>query len=743
GPASAAFGDAQSGIISLITRSGGPRLAGDFAYETDNLFGSGVSLGLNRFEGGVGGTVADRLAFFLGGTLAGQLAGTDAAGVDQTQAFVPGATDTVVTDTVEGVPREVQIPRFVQYSGDCDARANAGASCHGRTLPYDWSTQVSLSGKVEWRYGAGSSVALTGLHHVAQDRFWAGRLAFNPATHMGSRSTGTAWILSWTQVLPGLRGPTVQVALSRQSARVVSGPFEAEWAASHQEPTAGIVLSRPGFLVDFDRFSADTGAGAITRLESDEDWDRLVNNVVTNVGTRVPYLNREDLRLAQPYRLNPWAAETGFPTQGTDVEASLADQRHWLGRGVITWPWARGARLRIGAEHTRSRVNSFSSGLLRQNSMSVYAEDPIQTGVFAEQRYEADGLLLSVGLRWDTFDPRTVFPVTPGRLFSNPSFDPTDPYGSASGVFAPAESRSALSPRVRLAWTAPTGTTMRLGYAGSARHPDLTAMFTGKNRDLAFSSTAASLGGPLDWERSRHIEAGIRQQLGSRVAVDAAGYLVRKVSDAALTVQAFPDPLQGRDIAVVVPGNLDTGTVKGLELTLSGQPTPWLDFQVGYTLADARGTITAYQNRKHALAGWLVARGPDRGRAGSWVGRAVSQAQAALRFRVSSGLPYFPLMNAGNGQIAPGGDLGDIAGQRRDTPGIKSLDLRIARGFRTAGVGWSVYADVRNLLDWRNEYRVFAETGDVENETHRQRVRNPELERLINDAGARWIQITV
>ncbi|HET7040263.1 MAG TPA: carboxypeptidase regulatory-like domain-containing protein, partial [Gemmatimonadales bacterium] len=147
GPASAAFGDAQSGIISLITRSGGPRLAGDFAYETDNLFGSGVSLGLNRFEGGVGGTVADRLAFFLGGTLAGQLAGTDAAGVDQTQAFVPGAADTVVTDTAGGVPQEAQIPRFVQYSGDCDARANAGASCHGRTLPYDWSTQVSLSGK--------------------------------------------------------------------------------------------------------------------------------------------------------------------------------------------------------------------------------------------------------------------------------------------------------------------------------------------------------------------------------------------------------------------------------------------------------------------------------------------------------------------------------------------------------------------------------------------------------------------
>ena len=223
GPLSAAFGDAQSGVISLLTRSGGPGLRGDLSYETDNLFGSGVSLGHNRFEGTAGGTLADRVSFFLGGTLAGRAASPAGAGVSDVAAFVPGAADTVVTDATDpNNVRQVDIPRFVRYTGDCDAALNAGASCHGRQLPYDWTTAFSISGKVEWRYGARSSLALTGLRHVAQDRFWPAALAFNPDAQFGTRSTGVAWVLGWTQALGGETGPTVQAALSRQSARAVA-----------------------------------------------------------------------------------------------------------------------------------------------------------------------------------------------------------------------------------------------------------------------------------------------------------------------------------------------------------------------------------------------------------------------------------------------------------------------------------------------------------------------------------------
>src|SRR5262245_4025980 len=49
------FGDAQSGVISFTTRSGGSRLSGGVNYSTDEPFGDAISVGLNRFEGSIGG----------------------------------------------------------------------------------------------------------------------------------------------------------------------------------------------------------------------------------------------------------------------------------------------------------------------------------------------------------------------------------------------------------------------------------------------------------------------------------------------------------------------------------------------------------------------------------------------------------------------------------------------------------------------------------------------------------------
>jgi hypothetical protein len=54
-----------------------------------------------------------------------------------------------------------------------------------------------------------------------------------------------------------------------------------------------------------------------------------------------------------------------------------------------------------------------------------------------------------------------------------------------------------------------------------------------------------------------------------------------------------------------------------------------------------------------------------------------------------------------------------------------------------------VFADARNLFGWRNTYRLFAETGGLENDLHRDQVIAPEMNRLINDAGPRWVQATV
>ena len=51
GSSSAEFGNAKSGIVSVVTKTGGSAYQGSFGYETDEPFGVNQSIGLNRFQG--------------------------------------------------------------------------------------------------------------------------------------------------------------------------------------------------------------------------------------------------------------------------------------------------------------------------------------------------------------------------------------------------------------------------------------------------------------------------------------------------------------------------------------------------------------------------------------------------------------------------------------------------------------------------------------------------------------------
>jgi len=76
-------------------------------------------------------------------------------------------------------------------------------------------------------------------------------------------------------------------------------------------------------------------------------------------------------------------------------------------------------------------------------------------------------------------------------------------------------------------------------------------------------------------------------------------------------------------------------------------------------------------------------------------------------------------------------------------PWIKNVDLRVTKGFRFGSRDLTVFADFRNLFNWRNLNAIFAETGNVTNAEHRENVLNPIRVSLNNDAGSLVRTITV
>jgi hypothetical protein len=108
---------------------------------------------------------------------------------------------------------------------------------------------------------------------------------------------------------------------------------------------------------------------------------------------------------------------------------------------------------------------------------------------------------------------------------------------------------------------------------------------------------------------------------------------------------------------------------------------------------------------------------------------------------VLSGLPYTPLNNVGGGQTAPGTNFGLTASQAGDvnsatTPWVKYLDLRINKGLKLGRVDVTAFADIRNLLNFKNITGLFAETNDVTNAIFQHNTTAAEFVNLNNEAKA-------
>jgi hypothetical protein len=788
GALGAEFGDAQSGVISYVTKAGGTKLSGAASYETDQPFGNSVSLGYNRAEASLGGPIMGNLTFYLSGTLNGQQSDARGKGGDMIPSYVLGGLDTTVVDSLaDGSTRLVDIPRFVQYSGQCDAASNFGISCQGLRQPYNWTTNATGQAKLQYTYGMGSRVSGTFLYSQDQNRNW--NTGYNYNLFTGGRDWSSGFIVNWTQQVfrEAERELAFDANLSYQTDHRIAGQLDPTYELAHRDPFNGWVLSPMQFRIDFNHFSDDTpgiyGTGndtlVVTSLNTQADWDRLVQNIRTNQGTRLPYFNRQELNTGQAYRMNPWGLATSYSTDGIgNYNAQLYYERRLQGRANVDWQLDRYNRFRFGGDARTSRIDWFNSGVIRQIFQEVYTEKPLQYGLYGQDRLDLGDVVIEAGLRYDYFNTGALIPVVPGRIFTNPNFSSTMSYADmlnpADSIFEKVQGHGTLSPRVLVSFPVTDRTGFRLSYAHQVQSPDLQSIYQGINNDLAFTNTNDNFPRDVTWGKTILFEFGIRHAFTQDFVFDVSAYNKDKLSDLAARVVPFYDPAQQRINNVNILTNADYGNVKGVDMNLIARIGDFFNGTLAYTFQVARSTGTdpfSYlnttsratlavtgervdppqallpfgENRTHNISGALAFSFPHDFAAGSWYGKVLEDGGAFLRFRFASGLPYTKLRNVGNGQRAPFENWGlgaqaDEPINSSTMPWIKQLDLRLTKGLRLAGVDWTVFADVRNLLNLTSITGLFIETGDVVNAERRDVIVSPEVSRLQQEAGSLYAQ---
>jgi hypothetical protein len=759
------FADAQSGVISFTTRAGGQSYDGSVSLESDSPFGDAISIGYNRFEANVGGPIpkVPNLTFFVSSILQGRL--SDARGMDQDKnaTYVMGGVDTVVTQTdATGNVNSVVIPQFVQYSGQCDAGQNFGVECQGRRFPMDWTTDATLSGKLQYTYGQGSRIALSGVASGQQGRNTPGTAIGAPGTYTGFHNTSRYLVLdaSHTFIRGAERALSLNLNFSRQQDRTIAGPLDPAYEVSSRSPALGLELGTIDF--NFGGFGFPD--------------DQLIQNIRTNTGTRIPFLDRTDLANRQPYRMNPYGmASGGWRTEGMNVGGTLYEETRLTGRANIDFQANRYNRFQFGGDFVKTDLAYWTSGFLTQSFMDAYVVDPLKYGLYAADRLDLGDVVLELGVRYDYYNSNALFANTPGRIYTNPAWsaqaatNPDSLAASIARVFTPSVGHSTISPRLRVSFPVTENTGFRLSYSHQVQTPEFTTLLTGINNDLAFTNTNDVFGRDLQFGKSILFEFGVRHAFSQDMVLDVSAYNKDKVSDYAARILPFADPLNPGDTTNLnILTNSDFGNVRGVDVKLDRRVGNYLNASVSYTFQLSKSTgsdpfaylrtlsrqisqvtgsrvpppqaiLPTDDNRTHNIVGSVALTLPNDWRQGTTLGNVLRDVSVFATFRVVSGLPYTRQVNQGSGTLAPRQGFGLIGTQQEPVnastmPWIKNIDLRLNKGFRFGGTDWTLYADVRNALNFRNINALFVETGDVVNAEFRTQVLSGEFLNLQNEA---------
>ena len=776
------FADAQSGVISYTTRAGGSRYQGAFEYATDEMFGSGMRLGVNRFEGSFGGPVPGirNLTFFLSSVLDGQTTRERGAGWEDIPVFQTGGIDTAVT---LGDGSQVVVPQFVQYTGQCgtlgstnatfsaDAAAairnNYGLECQGRQFAMDWVSNTNVQGKLQYTYGQGSRIALSSVLSESQGRNTPTTNIMLPQQYSGFRNWSSMFVLdaSHTFARGAEQALALNVNVSWQRDNSIAGPLDPTYEAGSRSKTLGLELGNVEFWGETFNMPFPIG----------ED---IVRNVRTNDSLRVPLLNRDELRNSQPFRMNPFGMKRGgWSTSGFDVGGTLFRETRYTGRGMLDWQANRFNRLQLGGDFVKTDISFWSSGFLRQSFMDAYVVDPLKYGLFASDRLDLGDVVIEVGARYDFYKSNALFANTPLRIYTNPAWSPAAASNddslaaSIARVMTPGTDHHVVSPRLRVSFPVTEKTGFRLSYAHQVQSPDFSTMMTGINNDLDFTNTNDIVGRDLQFGKSILFEFGVRHAFSQDLVLDVSAYNKDKVADYAARILPYADPFNpGDTLNVNVLTNADFGNIRGLDVDLKARLGNYLNASFVYTFQNARGTgsdpfsylrttsrqisqvtgdrvpppqaiLPTDDNRAHNFSGSLALSLPDDYRQGTTAGAILRNVSLFTSFRAQSGFPYTRLKNDGNGIRAPRSGFGLEANAVEEInsstmPWTSLVDLRVNKGVRMGRFDVTVFADVRNLLNAKNKTTLFAETGDVVNTRHRELVLSTEFQDLSLEAEA-------
>lgn len=743
GAASAEFGNAQGGIVSITTRTGGAKYAGNLSYETDMLAPARYRGGFTMFQGGFSGPlIGSRLTFALSARLEGSQGGNrgfkawelpswSRVGIDTTMT-IPRTFGNVRSDSLV-----VPLYKYAVTSGECEnfdfvtnaslqeMRDNYGADCiSNASRAGNVTTQYNSNAKLNYTFGAGSRISASFLLSGNQNRNQRG----DGRTAASDNWTNVA-TLNWNQVLArgASRSLSIDAYLSYQWNTSLAGRLTTESEAGTRDPAFGILLKKLKFEETPETFPVDS---------------TLLKNFL---------LNRTTRRIGITDVLNPgqYSAQGGFGgapdgvgmgtggNGGNDAGLNWQKENRTIARANLDWQADRYNRVKFGGEYTGYDITSYGGG-----AASTFLVKPYRYNFFFEDRLDLGDVIVVGGVRYDFFHSRAKrwdgFP----RISTAPGFtaDRLDDF------LVQDPSHDYISPAIQVAFPVTEKTNFRLSYRHQAQSPDLGLVLQNSLADIDVGgvNSRSNYGADLDFGKSILFEFGVRHAFSDDMVLDVAAYNKDNLANPSYQY-AFPiDPVSGTPTRLLIAQNTDFGNTRGLDLRLDRRIGNYANGSLIYSFQDAKSTgsdPTSYRNfyeplgaartplnattttysRPHTIAGSFQITLPGDFQEGSILGTVLKNTGFYTTFRLASGTPYTrcdPNDLGSIGTVSGGGcalepQSASFLGAR--LPALKELDLRATKNFTVGKFTMTGYLDGRNILNIQNINQVWARTGNISN----------------------------
>lgn len=349
------------------------------------------------------------------------------------------------------------------------------------------------------------------------------------------------------------------------------------------------------------------------------------------------------------------------------------------------------------------------------------AKHPVTAALFAQDKFEREGVIVNGGLRLDYIDVATAALRSEQYPLGTPPDNTLQPADLEDN-----KTYLKLSPRLGVAFPITDRTLMRVNYGQFYQQVNLQDLYVSYRfleHKIRTGGYFVGFGNPnLKPERTTAYEVGVAHQIGERMRLDVTAYY-KDVKDLVeiTTIRSSPN-------AFASYRNRDFATIKGIDVGWAMRPINHISAQVNYSMSYANGTGSVSDTQRNPA--WTADQVPKQSapldfdqrhkltlsadyRLGSMEGpKALHNFGINVLVALASGTPYTPVriydeVTLASVSVVPVGPINSRYG-----PWTSSVDFKASKGFLLSNnLNLDAFIWVLNVLGTDNALTVYQGTG--------------------------------